>query len=113
MTIDGSATLPTVDTVIRNASTESQATAVGIVVSVNSSSRVVSYLPYPNKVNDFTAFSSGNTVYSSTNTDHGDISALANEEVAIHSGDILYLENRTPISRASDQIEDIKLIIEM
>jgi len=29
-----------------------------------------------------------------------------------HSGDILYIENRSPISRASDQIEDVKLIIE-
>lgn len=29
-----------------------------------------------------------------------------------HSGDVLYIENRSPISRASDQIEDVKLIIE-
>jgi len=28
------------------------------------------------------------------------------------SGDIIYVENRSPISRADDQIEDIKLIIE-
>ena len=37
----------------------------------------------------------------------------ANEDVEKHSGDIIYLENRTAVSRASDQIEDIKLIIEM
>ena len=29
-----------------------------------------------------------------------------------HSGDVLYIKNRIPISRASDQIEDVKLIIE-
>jgi hypothetical protein len=28
------------------------------------------------------------------------------------SGDILYVENRSPVTRASDQIEDVKLIIE-
>ena len=28
------------------------------------------------------------------------------------SGDIIYVENRSPVTRASDQIEDVKLIIE-
>ena len=28
------------------------------------------------------------------------------------SGDVLYLENRTPIQRATDQTENIKLVIE-
>jgi tripartite-type tricarboxylate transporter receptor subunit TctC len=28
-----------------------------------------------------------------------------------YSGDVLYVEQRSPISRAADQIEDIKLII--
>ena len=36
----------------------------------------------------------------------------ANPEMQPDSGDIIYLENRKPISRASDQTEDIKLIIE-
>ena len=113
MTIGGSATLPTVDTLVRNASTEAHGSAVGVVVSVDSTNRILSYLPYPNKVNDFNTFASGATVYSSTSTNHGTISALANEGVKKHSGDIIYLENRTAVSRASDQIEDIKLIIEM
>ena len=33
-------------------------------------------------------------------------------EVAMNSGQILFLENRAPINRSSSQIEDIKLIIE-
>ena len=113
MTLGGSNALPSVDTVIRNASTEAQGSAVGIVVSVDSTNRILSYLPYPNKVNDFNVFSTSETVFSSTSTNHGAISALANEEVERHSGDIIYLENRTSVSRASDQIEDIKLIVEM
>ena len=39
-------------------------------------------------------------------------SGYANPELAADSGDIIYLENRKPIQRASDQTEDIKIIIE-
>jgi len=48
--------------------------------------------------------SGGNTI---TFTD-----GYANPELAVDSGNIIYIENRKPISRASDQTEDIKLIIE-
>ena len=30
----------------------------------------------------------------------------------INSGDIIYTENRKPISRATDQTEDIRIIVE-
>ena len=96
MTFDSSGfAAPTVDTVIRNASTELKTSAVGIVVSVDSSSRIISYLPYPNEAGKFATFSTGETIYSSTSTDHGEIASggLADEEVARHSGDIIYLEN--------------------
>jgi len=36
----------------------------------------------------------------------------ANPEMQPDSGDVIYIENRKPISRASDQTEDIKLIVE-
>jgi len=39
-------------------------------------------------------------------------SGYATPELAADSGNILYLENRKPIQRASDQTEDIKIIIE-
>jgi hypothetical protein len=47
-------------------------------------------------------------------TDGGVIfaSGLANPEIEGNSGDIIYIENRRAISRASDQIEDIKLVVE-
>ena len=104
---------PTVDTVIRNASTELKTSAVGVVISVDSTNRIISYLPYPNEAGKFATFSTSESVYSSTSTNHGTISALANEDIKRHSGDIIYLENRGAVSRASDQIEDIKLIVEM
>jgi len=36
----------------------------------------------------------------------------ANPELAADSGNIIYKENRRPISRATDQTEDIKIIVE-
>jgi len=37
---------------------------------------------------------------------------LANPEIENNSGEIIYVENRRLITRAADQIEDIKLVIE-
>ena len=39
-------------------------------------------------------------------------SGYANPELQPDSGDIIYIENRKPIQRVSDQTEDIKIIIE-
>ena len=39
-------------------------------------------------------------------------SGYANPELEPNSGQILYVENRRPISRASDQTEDIKIVVE-
>ena len=38
--------------------------------------------------------------------------AVTGGDLSRFSGDILYVENRSPVTRASDQIEDVKLIIE-
>lgn len=45
----------------------------------------------------------------STNAGNG---GLANPEVKFNSGELIYIENRRLITRAPDQIEDIKLVIE-
>lgn len=42
----------------------------------------------------------------------GTIAAISNPGLQPYSGDIIYVENRVPISRAEDQIEDVKLIIQ-
>ena len=39
-------------------------------------------------------------------------SGYATPEMAFDSGDILYIENRKPIYRATDQTEDVKIIVE-
>jgi len=40
------------------------------------------------------------------------MSAVNNPEIAHHSGDVLYTEHRAPIVRATDQTENVKLVIE-
>ena len=37
---------------------------------------------------------------------------MADPEIENNSGDLIYIENRRLITRAADQIEDIKLVIE-
>ena len=39
-------------------------------------------------------------------------SAIVGGDLEKFSGDVLYIENRSPVTRADDQIEDVKLIIE-
>ena len=57
--------------------------------------------------NQITGATSGATANNVTLT-----SGYASPELAADSGNINYLENRKPIQRASDQTEDIKVIIE-
>lgn len=40
------------------------------------------------------------------------IAAITTPGLAAYSGDIIYVENRVPIARADDQIEDVKLVIQ-
>ena len=42
----------------------------------------------------------------------GTIGSLTNPEVAYYSGMSIYAEDRSPITRATDQTENIKLIVE-
>lgn len=61
------------------------------------------------------SFTSGNvdTQYTVANPDGLSFtSGLANPEIAPNSGEMIYVENRRLITRAPDQIEDIKLVIE-
>lgn len=42
----------------------------------------------------------------------GNVTAVTDPEVQPNSGQVVFLENRTPISRANDQIETVKLVLE-
>jgi len=92
------------------------------VVSVGSSQATVvewdavnSYLYTTLPTLDTSVWTDGaviNGVAPSTGTGTIDVAGVSNPGLQPYSGDVLYIENRSPISRASDQIEDVKLVIE-
>ena len=117
ITLQSGATMPAVDATIASAASITAGTATGKVVSVDSTNRYVYFLPSVDSVGNFNAFANSNGVFVGS-TQKGTINAsggvsAAYPEVQRNSGDIVYLENRGAVARAADQIEDIKLIIEM
>src|SRR5210317_215690 len=118
----------TVDEEINQATTG----AVGKVVEWDATNRILYYVQ--TRFNDEGADSNGNlTAFSGTNVITGQgssasgtpsstasetadnitfTSGYANPEIEPDDGDVIYIENRSPITRASDQTENVKLIIE-
>ena len=118
----------TVDEEINQATTG----AVGKVVEWDATNRILYYVQ--TRFNDEGADSNGNlTAFSGTNVITGQSSSAsgtpsstasetadnitftsgyANPEIEPDDGDVIYIENRSPITRASDQTENVKLVIE-
>ena len=117
----------TVDEEINQATTG----AVGKVVEWDSSNNILYYIQ--TRFNDEGADSNGNlTAFSGANTITGQGSSVTATpssssttvdsvvftsgynagEINADTGDIMYVENRSPITRAADQTENVKLIIE-
>ena len=104
--------------------TQTTTGAVGFVVDFNSTTKVLRYIQpqFANQGIDsnqnLTAFSGTATVTGGTSgatgtpTSHDTTPELDAKTASAASGDILYVENRKPITRASDQTENIKLIVE-
>jgi hypothetical protein len=105
--------------------------AVGKVVEYDSTNKILYYIQ--TRHNDEGVDSNGNlTSFSGTNAVTGQTSSATGtpttststinsqsftsgysaSEIDADSGDILYIENRAPITRAADQTENIKLVIE-
>ena len=61
---------------------------------------------------DLTAFATSEVVTGATSSATGTIASLTNPEIEYASGNTIYAEDRAPISRATDQTENIKLIVE-
>ena len=117
----------TIDEEINQATTG----AVGKVVEWDSSNNILYYIQ--TRFNDEGVDSNGNlTAFSGTNTITGQSSSVTatpssstttvdsivftsgynSGEIDEDTGDVLYIENRSPITRAADQTENVKLIIE-
>ena len=99
--------------------TQASSGAVGFVVDFNSTTKVLRYIQpqFANQGVDsngnLTAFSGTNTVTGATSGATGTPSSHdTTPELTADTGEILYIENRKPITRASDQTENVKLIVE-
>ena len=57
-------------------------------------------------------FANGATITGSSSNTTATISVITNPGLEPYSGDILYVENRVAITRATDQIEDVKVVVE-
>ena len=80
--------------------------------AVEDSDYIVRY--HQNDKTGYAAFNVGETItaHSGAQTAIIDAGGLGNPDVKPLSGDIMFIENRAPITRAVSQIEDIRLVIE-
>ena len=87
--------------------------AQAYVVEVDATNGYVHYIQ--NDKTGYTTFIGGAAVVGQTTLGSGlvtESTAVINAEVDRASGEVLFYENRAPISRTTTQIEDIKLILE-
>lgn len=85
--------------------------ATGRIVSFDSVTRTIRYIKTRLTENTI-VFQTAETITGGTSSASGTSASLANPEVQADSGDVIYVENRRPINRASDQVEDIKIVCE-
>lgn len=83
----------------------------GIVVEHDSINGILYYVQ--NEDTGFGVFNSDNDLVrlSSATTGGQDVTAVVDPKINHYSGDVLFVENRSPVSRGSDQIETIRLVI--
>ena len=109
---------PTVAYEIDEKITQSVTGAVGKVVEFDATNNIIyyhqeKYANYGLAANgNVIAFSGTNVITGATTNAVGTASTYATPELQPDSGKVIYIENRRPISRASDQTEDIKIVVE-
>lgn len=81
--------------------------ARGYIVSVDTGLIKI----YQNDSTGYKPFVVGELITSGTVS--GTVASVVNPEVEKYSGDVIYIENRSPVNRASNQTEDVRLVIEM
>ena len=90
--------------------------AAGICVSFDSTTKILKYIQTQwtgvNAAGSEVAFVASDVVTGGTSSATGTIASLTNPEIAYYTGNGIYVEDRAPISRATDQTENIKLIVE-
>ena len=117
LTVDDGTNI-SVDDVIRDVASSSEDASTAVARVISKTGNVLKVQTIANSGGEFVNFVNDDEVFigtaSSKDTDVASAGVdSAHPEVERFTGHMLYLENRGPVSRAADQIEDIKLIIEM
>lgn len=81
--------------------------AKGLITSVGGGAVKI----YQNDTTGYIPFQSGEVITQSAVS--ATISSITNAEIEKYSGDVMYIENRSPVNRAANQTEDVRLVIEM
>lgn len=90
----------------------SQGSPVGLIVDVDTTNNIVSFIQ--DEVSGYKSFSGmvGEVITGGTSGASATVTAVLNPEVEKYSGNMIYLENRRRITRAPDQKENIRCIVE-
>jgi hypothetical protein len=100
------------DEYIRGDNTNSNAFIVSANANVAAGNATIRYITPIELFAGNIAFVQGETIRGSNSLAVGTISNIVNAEVNKNTGQILYVENRAKITRASDQAENIHIVIE-
>lgn len=90
---------------------DSKATAFAVVSNVFSGNGYIKFIQSPDSTN-FNKFRNGEIIVGKTSGAAANIISNTSPEVSHDSGKIIYVENRTPVSRFPDQAENLHLVIE-
>lgn len=112
------ATNVSVDDIIRDVASASEDNTTAVARVISKTGNIIKVQTIANNGGEFVNFVNNDDVFiGSASSKETDVTAAGvdstHPEVERFTGQILYVENRGPVSRAADQIEDIKLIIEM
>jgi hypothetical protein len=66
---------------------------------------------HQNTTTGFKAFQPGEVIQADTVT--ATLSSIVEPEVVLHTGEVVYIENLSPVNRNLSQTEDIKLVLEL
>jgi hypothetical protein len=99
------------DTYIEDASTGAKA-YVDTVDSINGNLLLARLLVHQNEGTGFTTFDSGNTI-ADTSGNSGRILKILKGDFDPLSGELLYIDNRAAVDRSAEQIEDLKIVIQL
>lgn len=98
------------DDVITNTTNAANPTAIVVDVILNDDTKYVVRTVAVNAAGATTPFANGDTITCVTSGVEGTVESVVASDMKPYSGQIVFVNQRTPVTRASDQSEEIKLV---